>query len=108
MRQTLYFGDIVLLNFPFTGGQSAKKRPGLVLKDCDDGDVIVCRITSQNHSSEFDVNIQDWQAAGLRLPSVIRVHKLTTAEKSTVEFVLGKIDDPEKQQVRDIFSNFLI
>jgi len=107
MRQTLYFGDVVLINFPFTRGQSAKKRPALVLKDCDDGDVITCRITSQNHSSEFDVNIQDWQAAGLRLPSVIRVQKLATLEKSMIQMVLGQIDEPEKQQVRDIFSKFL-
>lgn len=107
MRKTLHFGDIVLLKFPFTGGQSAKRRPALVLKDCDDGDVIVCRVTAQIHSSEFDVNIKDWQATGLRLPSVIRVHKLATLEKSIVEILLGKIDTPTTQQVRDIFSKFL-
>ncbi len=43
------FGDIVLLEFPFTDGQQSKKRPALVLLDTQDGDMIVCRITSKLH-----------------------------------------------------------
>jgi hypothetical protein len=42
----LNFGDIVLLKFPFTDGKTYKRRPALIIKDFDDGDIIVCRITS--------------------------------------------------------------
>jgi len=44
--ERLTFGDIVLLKFPFTDGISFKKRPALIINDYDDGDIIVCRITS--------------------------------------------------------------
>lgn len=43
----LNFGDIVLLKFPFTNEQTYKKRPALLINDTNDGDIIVCRITSK-------------------------------------------------------------
>ena len=51
------FGHIVLLRFPFTDSQSVKKRPALVIKEFTDGDVLVCRITSQLHDSDFDIQV---------------------------------------------------
>jgi len=37
----LNFGDIVLLRFPFTDGNTFKRRPALIINDCIDGDIIV-------------------------------------------------------------------
>lgn len=43
----LAFGDIVLLTFPYSDGNLFKKRPAMVMNDFGDGDILVCRITSQ-------------------------------------------------------------
>jgi mRNA interferase MazF len=51
----LAFGDIVLLKFPFTDGNSFKKRPALIINDFNDGDIIVCRITSKIYNTDKDV-----------------------------------------------------
>jgi mRNA interferase MazF len=85
----LNFGDIVLLKFPFTDGKSYKRRPALIINDYDDGDIIVCRITSQIYETQYDLNINNWEQSGLKLPSVIRVHKLATLEKDLVEVKMG-------------------
>jgi mRNA interferase MazF len=100
----LNFGDIVLLKFPFTDEKSYKRRPALVINDYDDGDIIVCRITSQIYETPNDVNINDWQKSGLRLPSVIRVHKLATLEKDLVEVKMGQIDHSTKEKIRIILA----
>ena len=99
------FGDIVLLSFPYTDGQSYKKRPALVINDYRDGDVIVCRITSQIYKSKQDILIHDWEKSGLKLPSVIRVHKIATLEKELVEVVIGHIDESLKNKVRNAIGN---
>jgi len=101
----LNFGDIVLLRFPFTDGKTFKKRPALIINDYNDGDIIVCRITSQVYKTKNDVYIEDWEKSGLRLPSVIRVHKLATLEKDMVDLVMGALNDSLKQKVRTVFSN---
>jgi mRNA interferase MazF len=100
----LHFGDIVLLKFPFTDGTTFKRRPALIINDFDDGDLIVCRITSQIYKTKNDIFIDDWEKSGLKLPSVIRVHKIATLEKDMVEFIMGQIEEPNKEQVRKIIS----
>jgi len=87
----LNFGQVVLLRFPFTDGTTYKRRPALVIHDSDDGDVVVCRITSKIYSSDFDIEITNLEKSGLKLPSVIRVHKIATSEKKLVELKMEQI-----------------
>ncbi len=96
----LKFGQVVLLRFPFTDGLTFKRRPALIINDCGDGDVIVCRITSKIYHSDFDVEIQNLIESGLKLPSVIRVHKIATLEKELVELKMGQIGSEQKEKVR--------
>ena len=85
LRNKIETGTIVLLKFTFADGINYKRRPALVLKDFDDGDLLVCRITSKIYTSKFDIYLDDWIKFGLRLPSVVRVHKMATLEKDMME-----------------------
>lgn len=100
----LKFGDIVLLEFPYTNIKNSKKRPAMVICDYNDGDIIVCRITSKIYISKNDVFIENWENTGLKLPSVIRVHKLATLEKNMILTEMGTIDNKTKDQVKLLFS----
>jgi len=102
--EKLNFGDIVLLKFPLENGNSYKKRPALIINDFNDGDIIVCRITSQIYSTPNDLMVEDWGNSGLKLPSVIRVHKLATLEKEMVEMIMGRIDNKTKVKVQKIIA----
>jgi mRNA interferase MazF len=104
MEHTLKFGDIVLLKFPFTDGKIFKRRPALVINDSADGDIVVCRITSQIYNTKFDILIKHWEKSGLKLPSIIRVHKIATLEKEMVELIMGIIDNSVKDEVREIIN----
>lgn len=104
---TFETGDIVLLKFPYTDGQSYKRRPALLLNNSDDEDIIVCRITSKIYKSNFDILIKEWEQVGLKLPSVIRVHKIATLEKSLIELVIGKIDSSTRKIVKEKFDSLI-
>jgi mRNA interferase MazF len=101
----LKFGQVVLLRFPFTDGISFKRRPALIINDCGDGDVIVCRITSKIYHSNFDIEIKNLDKSGLRLPSVIRIHKIATLEKDLVELKMGEIGSEQKDKVRLVLKS---
>jgi len=103
----LKFGHVVLLRFPFTDGLSFKRRPALIINDCGDGDVIVCRITSRIYNSQFDVEITNLLKSGLKLPSVIRVHKIATLEKNLIEFKMGQIESELKEKVRQVLKSIV-
>ena len=53
-------GAVVLLKFPFSDGVGYKRRPALILKNFEDGDVLVCRITSKIYKSAYDIYLDDW------------------------------------------------
>lgn len=59
MIMIFFPGDIVLVKFPFSDGKGVKKRPALVLQKFDDGDLLLCRITSEIYTSEFDRVMDD-------------------------------------------------
>ncbi|MCA1747919.1 MAG: type II toxin-antitoxin system PemK/MazF family toxin [Bacteroidales bacterium] len=76
----------------------------MIINDFEDGDVIVCRITSQIYTSRNDIYINDWKESGLKLPSVIRVHKIAALEKNLVEKIMGRINTSIKSEVRNIIK----
>lgn len=102
-------GDIILLNFPYTGFVGAKKRPALVILDAKDGDVLVSRITSKSHHSDYDLTITDWKGAGLISLSYVRLHKLATLENTLIERKLGALSPNDladlKLKITEIAQN---
>jgi len=100
-------GTIVLLKFPFADGTTYKRRPALVLRDFEDGDLLVCRITSKIYKSKYDIYFNDWLKFGLKLPSVVRVHKMATLEKDMVETIMGQIDENTLDNVRLLYVSVI-
>jgi mRNA interferase MazF len=93
-------GEVVLLSFPFADAAGAKRRPAVVILDTGDEDIVVARVTSQVTQTVFDVELVEWQQAGLLLSSVVRVHKMATLEKRLVERRLGALTPGDWAQVR--------
>jgi mRNA-degrading endonuclease toxin of MazEF toxin-antitoxin module len=93
------FGDIFICRFPFTSGDISKPRPALVLFDLGP-DVVICRITSVQHTGGLDISVADWASAGLAKPSVVRLNRLVTAEKTLLGTRLGELSAVDQQTVR--------
>jgi len=98
------FGDIYLCEFPFTSGQDSKKHPVLVLFDLQD-DALVCRITSVPRAGDLDIPLADWEAAGLLKPSVVRLDRLVTAEKSILIKQLGSLSKTDADRIRSKWND---
>ncbi len=84
-------GDVLLVPIVFSDGSGGKKRPVVVVYDSGDADLLVAPVTSRAARSPRDVSVLNWQRAGLRLPSIARLEKLATVEKSAVVRTLGRL-----------------
>jgi mRNA interferase MazF len=97
------FGDVVLVQFPFTSQIASKKRPAVVVSSRGYNearlDVVVMAITSQLRigATSGDVSVQSWNVAGLLKPSVIKP-VFATIEQSLVIRRLGALDATDKQR----------
>lgn len=59
--------------------------------DSGDEDFIAAPITTRVRTVEFDVNLPGWQVAGLNVPSIARVNKVTVLAKANIRRVLGRL-----------------
>lgn len=102
MRSTTIYkwGDILLVGFPLTDASATIRRPGLVLFDEGDEDVMVARISTQSPRSKSDISILDWKNANLIAPSIIRLGKVATIKKTLVVKLLGALSDAEAQRIK--------
>jgi len=100
------FGEIFICRFPFTSGAFSKPRPVLVLLDLRQ-DVLICRITSATASGPLDAVISDWREAGLAKPSVVRLDRLVTAEKTILGRKLGRLSLRDKEVIRRAWNQHM-
>ena len=106
------FGDVVLVPFPFTDQSASKKRPAVVVSSVlfhrSRADVILMAITSQATPSTRDVeaSIEQWKAAGLLKPSVLKP-VITTVEKKMILKRLGSLQTADVTALRDCLKAIL-
>ena len=100
------FGEIFICQFPFTAGTESKIRTALVLFDLQP-DAVICRVTSVSRTGTLDVTLNDWQATGLLKPSVARLDRLVTAEKTIFLRRLGVLSASDLGAVRDTWNKHM-
>ncbi len=101
------FGNVLVINFPFTDGSGSKRRPVLVIKETNDGDMLIAKITSQSYNTEFDLAISDWQEAGLTSPSFLRMHKIQTLHSSLVFGHVGRLTNSDLKLAKKAIVNLV-
>lgn len=72
------FGDIVLVHFPQSGTTARKQRPGIVVLDIGDADLVIAPITSKVRSQAGDIALRNLPGTGLIRPSWVRLAKVVT------------------------------
>jgi mRNA-degrading endonuclease toxin of MazEF toxin-antitoxin module len=106
------FGDIVLVPFPFTDQSAVKRRPAVVISSAAyhraRPDLLIMAVTSQQPTSLSvgEVQVQDWQGAGLLKPSVLKP-VLTTIDPALVLKKLGRLTASDQAALRQALSNIL-
>jgi len=88
-------GNIILIPFPFTDLAGNKLRPAVVLIKTD-YDLTVSFITTQLKWKEpTDIELVPSKANGIKKPSLIRLSKIATIDKSLAIGKLGELTQNE-------------
>ena len=98
------FGDVVLLDYPFTDASGSKRRPGLVLLTEEDGDILFARITSKERAGEFDVSLREWEHVGLAYPSIVRLSKMVSLHRNLALREIGQLSETDKEAVLQLLQ----
>ncbi len=101
-------GDVLLLPFPFTDLSTTKRRPAVVLStdayNMRQVDLIVAPITSDvAHRQPDDCVLNDWAAAGLVKPSVVKA-VIGTIEQTQVLRKLGSLSTADLRRVEQAIA----
>ena len=102
-------GDIVLINFPFTNLQKAKKRPVLLAKDTNDlGDFVCFQITSKETQNTLcKINNSDLKNGELKLTSFVKYDKCFTLNAEIIDKKLASVNDVFMSELKKLFCQEL-
>lgn len=104
-----FFGDVVLVPFPFTDQSGAKKRPAVIVSSSDYNanrrDLVIMTITSQVRTplGFGEALVADWQAIK---PSVLKP-VFTTIEHSLVVRIMGKLAAADLRTLREAIAQVI-
>ncbi len=101
----------MLVGSPFTNLQATKRRPAVIIHSPayhDRPDVILMAITSQVREplSTGEALLQDWQAAGLAKPSVLKP-LIATLEKDQIIKKLGQLSAADQKRLAGLLNSIL-
>ncbi len=105
-------GDVVLVQFPFSGLSGKKDRPAVVVSTDpyhDDWDeLLVVAITSRPPKTvrTTDCALEDWKTAGLHQPSWVRSH-MATVQRTLIIRKLGNLTDRDLKAVEECLRHSL-
>lgn len=104
--------DVVVVPFPFTGQNTEKKRPALVLSDHDNfndlaENCVLAMITSAKNSDwPLDAPIGSLKKAGLPAPSKVRM-KLFTLDSRLIIKKIGGLAVKDQKGVKESLQKLL-
>jgi len=94
-------GDIVLVPFPFTNLEGSKNRPAIVLYS-DEFDIVAVFITTKlKWKNSNDILLEPSESNRLKTPSLIRISKIATLDKSIIIGRIGNLDKQSLQLIDD-------
>ena len=95
-------GDVVVVPFPFIDRREAKRRPALVLSGRsfnEAGHSVLAMITTQSNPPwPGDTVIADRDAAGLRVPCIVRI-KVFTLDNRLILKKVGHLSPDDQARV---------
>ncbi|RJQ15888.1 type II toxin-antitoxin system PemK/MazF family toxin [Candidatus Woesearchaeota archaeon] len=103
--------DIIFVYFPFSDFTKIKKRPAIVLSNSrfnmQHKDVLCCALSSNIAECEPAVKVtnDDLEFGTLHYPSVIKLAKLFSLEKTQILYKIGRLNmNKSKETVADLYS----
>ena len=99
---TFSVGDVVLVPFPYRDRLAERARPAVVVSADtynQHGDVVVAAITSHVPRVAIDFALRDWAAAGLKLPSTVRM-LLATVASARILLYVGHLTERDWTEVQ--------
>jgi mRNA interferase MazF len=104
--------DVVRVPFPFTDRNTTKRRPALVISGHAvfnnlSGHSVMAMITSSRRMAwPLDCPLNDFEAANLRVPSLVRF-KLFTLDHQLILGVLGRLSESDANRVKENLKRLL-
>ena len=105
------FGNVILVDFPFSSNLGVKKRPAVVISSevfsKSKEDLVLLAITSQtNNLTLGEALLNNWQECGLLKLSAFK-SVIFTVERQFVYKTLGQLSDIDKSTLRNCLKQII-
>ncbi|OON81575.1 hypothetical protein BU230_09000 [Klebsiella pneumoniae] len=85
------------------------RRPSIIVGETDDL-VLAIKLTKEEKrkNDAFDTTVEDWEDAGLYMPSTARVSTVQNIPKSQLIHKLGSLNEGDESRVAEALDRYLL
>ena len=101
--------DVVVVKFPFASSLKYKARPAVILSSDIYNEnkretlIILAISSSKENKLDFELEIQNWQKAGLLKSSIFK-SSIATIEKESVISKLGRLEEEDSKKLEKMIE----
>ena len=101
--------DVVVVKFPFASSLKYKARPAVILssdiynQNKRETLIILAISSSKENKLDFELEIQNWQKAGLLKSSIFK-SSIATIEKEFVISKLGRLEEEDSKKLEKMIE----
>ena len=104
--QKYNIGDVWWVHFPFGDTSEEKRRPAIVIDD-ETIAILAMYVTSKSKETPYSIEIEDWEATGLKKPSWARIDKIVKISEWNIDFKIGELSDCDRIKILQLTSEYL-
>lgn len=107
--ETLAWGDVVVVQFPYTDHVRSKRRPAVIVNGNlpSSEDVIIVAITSRTEKLPSQTYMIDWRLLGLTKPSAFKP-SIMTVHRPMIAQKFGALSAQDRQCLQQLLRDWIL
>lgn len=98
-------GEVWWVHAPFQDVPRDKRRPAIVLENNIIA-ILTLYVTSRDKDNPYSIEIEDWDAIGLKKPSWARIDRIISVDEMDMDSKIGMLSDRDKDKILQLVKEY--
>ena len=100
-------GEVWWIRFPYEENRDIEKRRSAIVLSEKELAILSVYVTSKDKMTPYSIEIEDWAAAGLKIPSWARIDKIVSINERKMDRKIGELSQKDLSKIFQLATECL-